>query len=305
MKTLHRFSTKWIGCMVSSGASGSRAQTDSTDLYRTDRPRDKHPLDQQLAKFADPLMTFAPSVSPTLTENIVSLGTLPSWNPIVPYKAVLVTVEAINGPATRLGSSNCSGCLDTSSIPTGGVLATGYQYPTDWNDILNAQPWDGQRRTFTPRPLVNGKGTFVEIDGVAIGDQATEDFRTFYHTINFANRPFPNNPDPFDANKNPKPSANAWGDTTFSIFNPVLNPNNCPSTSRMHCEIDGDWSAFAVDSGNPNWDAWQGHVALRDLAFGTLIDLQGFVFWDPEHTTECFHSFSGWELHPVTAWRVR
>lgn len=38
-------------------------------------------------------------------------------------------------------------------------------------------------------------------------------------------------------------------------------------------------------------------------AMGTRIDAQGFVFWDPLHVTEAYHSFSGWELHALTAWR--
>jgi hypothetical protein len=29
-----------------------------------------------------------------------------------------------------------------------------------------------------------------------------------------------------------------------------------------------------------------------------------FVYWDPEHTDEEWHSFSGWELHPLAAWRT-
>lgn len=37
---------------------------------------------------------------------------------------------------------------------------------------------------------------------------------------------------------------------------------------------------------------------------GTAIDIQGFVFWDPAHTQARYHSFSGWELHPLTAWRL-
>jgi hypothetical protein len=36
----------------------------------------------------------------------------------------------------------------------------------------------------------------------------------------------------------------------------------------------------------------------------TAIDIQGFVFWDPAHTTANWHSFSGWEIHTVTAWRL-
>jgi hypothetical protein len=35
---------------------------------------------------------------------------------------------------------------------------------------------------------------------------------------------------------------------------------------------------------------------------GTHVDVQGFVFWDPAHTAESWHSYSGWELHTVTAW---
>jgi hypothetical protein len=36
---------------------------------------------------------------------------------------------------------------------------------------------------------------------------------------------------------------------------------------------------------------------------GTAVDVQGFVFWDPAHTDAPWHSFSGWEVHTVTAWR--
>src|SRR5439155_4215374 len=35
----------------------------------------------------------------------------------------------------------------------------------------------------------------------------------------------------------------------------------------------------------------------------TLIDIQGFVYWDPVHVCCGYHSFSGWEIHPITAWR--
>ncbi len=34
---------------------------------------------------------------------------------------------------------------------------------------------------------------------------------------------------------------------------------------------------------------------------GTHIDIQGFVFWDPAHTGADWHSFSGWEIHTLTA----
>ncbi|PZS27400.1 MAG: hypothetical protein DLM59_16485 [Pseudonocardiales bacterium] len=35
----------------------------------------------------------------------------------------------------------------------------------------------------------------------------------------------------------------------------------------------------------------------------TLVDIQGFVYWDPGHVTEEWHHFTGWEIHPLSAWR--
>lgn len=36
---------------------------------------------------------------------------------------------------------------------------------------------------------------------------------------------------------------------------------------------------------------------------GKDIKVQGFVFWDPDHTTAAWHHHSGWEIHSFTAWR--
>jgi PKD repeat protein len=36
----------------------------------------------------------------------------------------------------------------------------------------------------------------------------------------------------------------------------------------------------------------------------TLIDFQGFVYWDNNNVNSAGHSFSGWELHPLTGWRI-
>src|SRR5205807_5068978 len=38
-----------------------------------------------------------------------------------------------------------------------------------------------------------------------------------------------------------------------------------------------------------------------------LFDIQGFVYWDPnnnDHFADEWHSYSGWEIHPLTAWRI-
>jgi hypothetical protein len=36
----------------------------------------------------------------------------------------------------------------------------------------------------------------------------------------------------------------------------------------------------------------------------TSYDLQGFLFWDPAHLNDQWHSYNGWELHPVTGIRL-
>src|SRR3989454_941385 len=35
----------------------------------------------------------------------------------------------------------------------------------------------------------------------------------------------------------------------------------------------------------------------------SVIDVQGFVYWDADNTNQQWHSFSGWEIHAVTGWR--
>jgi hypothetical protein len=64
-----------------------------------------------------------------------------------------------------------------------------------------------------------------------------------------------------------------------------------PQMKTLHAEIDGTW----ID----------GHVALPlwPDRLGTRLDVQGFVFWDPAHVNDAWHQYSGWELHPVAAWR--
>lgn len=64
-----------------------------------------------------------------------------------------------------------------------------------------------------------------------------------------------------------------------------------PQLKTLHVEIDGTW----ID----------GHVAppLWPVKLGTRLDVQGFVFWDPNHVDTAWHQHSGWELHPVAAWR--
>ncbi|MGB9377364.1 MAG: hypothetical protein WCB04_07615, partial [Mycobacteriales bacterium] len=59
--------------------------------------------------------------------------------------------------------------------------------------------------------------------------------------------------------------------------------------TQIHGEISSGFTDAGFAPTNPPDDA--------------LIDVQGFVFWDPGHVTEDWHMYTGWELHPFTAWR--
>jgi len=59
--------------------------------------------------------------------------------------------------------------------------------------------------------------------------------------------------------------------------------------NQIHVEIAGTWITAGIAPSVP--------------ATNTQIDIQGFVFWDDGHLGDAWHSFSGWELHPVSAWR--
>jgi hypothetical protein len=78
---------------------------------------------------------------------------------------------------------------------------------------------------------------------------------------------------------------------------------------------DGDkvgWLADPTSALSPMTQI-HGEISQRFIAAGyaplpppdnALIDVQGFVYWDPQHVTERWHEYSGWELHPLTAWRL-
>src|SRR5439155_19347084 len=99
-----------------------------------------------------------------------------------------------------------------------------------------------------------------------------------------------------------------WCDSYGNLFDPSMVPNysaSCTSASdptcwgRIHVEFDKDWMAagycgIGTASCNNNTMVQQ----TTATSATTLIDVQGFVYWDPDHLNTTFHSFSGWELHP-------
>jgi len=83
----------------------------------------------------------------------------------------------------------------------------------------------------------------------------------------------------------------ADGDQVFNVTDTTRK--DLPEPMRtMHVEIDGEWRAAGIAP----------PVVLPPV--GARVDLEGFVYWDAEHTDEAWHSFSGWELHPLASWRL-
>lgn len=77
---------------------------------------------------------------------------------------------------------------------------------------------------------------------------------------------------------------------------------------------DGDRVGWLADPTQPLGPMTQihGEISQGLIAAGaapaspapdTLIDVQGFVYWDPAHVNEEWHQFTGWEIHPLTGWR--
>jgi hypothetical protein len=81
------------------------------------------------------------------------------------------------------------------------------------------------------------------------------------------------------------------GDRVFNVSDPT-RPDLPEPMRTIHLEISGTWRDAGVAPS----------TAIPPV--GSRIDVQGFVYWDPEHLDEQWHSFSGWELHPLAAWRL-
>jgi hypothetical protein len=84
-----------------------------------------------------------------------------------------------------------------------------------------------------------------------------------------------------------QPAQSSDGDWTVNLSS---SRSGAPLMTTIHVEEDRTWIAAGVAP-----------PLLPPL--GTRIDVQGFAFWDPGHVTAAFHSFSGWELHALSAWR--
>ena len=126
------------------------------------------------------------------------------------------------------------------------------------------QPGIPNKRSTSPPCMVNGNATFVEIHGVMWPSYTVEDCAQY-------------------------PNGN-FCDTTANVLDP-----NCASSDvylcRIHVEIDQAWKSAGVAPQSPP-------------STTQLFDIQGFVYWDNGHDFDQWHSYSGWEIHALTAWRL-
>jgi hypothetical protein len=103
------------------------------------------------------------------------------------------------------------------------------------------------------------------------------------------------------------PPCTAGGRPTFVELHHVV-VGSCSKINK-----DGDWTCELTDPKKPKNDFNAIHLetgsALRAKGGwsappgGTPVDVQGFVFWDPDHVSAAFHHHTGWEIHSFTAWR--
>src|SRR2546425_1895555 len=231
-----------------------------------------------------PAIAAVSITSASVTQFPVGSG---SWNPKVPCSSPwIVRVTDITDNMT--GSSSLSNSIFnpgiTSPVGTAKRWLTPGATPPGW---VSPGP---------PCTITNSHGTvamFVEIDGVKRASLVNEDCTGSYDAVNGGSS-----------------NGGSYCDSTFNFYDPAVVPNystSCTSSSdpscygRIHSEIDHDWKAAKYCGASTTCD----DAALNSqTTTSTLIDFQGFIYWDPGNLNQAWHSFSGWEIHPLTGWRV-
>ncbi|HVH14466.1 MAG TPA: hypothetical protein VNA15_01950, partial [Candidatus Angelobacter sp.] len=210
-----------------------------------------------------------------------------SWNPKVPCTPTIVKITDITNNSTGTTSYNTSPFSPGLTSPVGLAkrwLAPGAT-PPGW--VSPGPPCtitDSQGKTVS---------IFVEIDHVRVTSAyVTEtDCSSTFDTVNGGGN---------------YATSGTKCDVTANLYsNPI---NSCTSTTdpgcwyKIHTEFDQDWQGAGYCGPGTVCDPAQAQSQI--VGGSTYIDVQGFVYWDPAHVTEQWHAFSGWELHPLTAWRI-
>jgi PKD repeat protein len=202
------------------------------------------------------------------SRSVIAVG---SWNPAVACVPTQSTIEHVIGKVSIQRNAT-----NPSSI---GADYSGGGFELAGNQPFGSSPnnWPYSKRSLQPPCVVNGVPTFVELHSVTLTSApsvATYDCRNFYNQAN-GGTSFPNGNN---------------CDIVLNIDNSTATP--CPSCymHRIYTEVDGDWNASRVAPTAP--------------PIGQMIDVQGFIYWDPDSGNQSSHNWSGWELHPFTAWRL-
>src|SRR5713101_1028016 len=205
-----------------------------------------------------------------------------SWNPRVPCSSPwIVRITDITDNMT--GSSSQTSSIFNPGSPNKRWLTPGAT-PPGW---VSPGP---------PCTITNSHGTvavFVEIDGVKRTSISNEDCTGNYDPVNGGSS-----------------NGGSYCDSTFNVCDPAVVAScssSCTSSTdptcfgKIHSEIDHDWKAATYCGPSTTCD----DVALgSQTTISTLIDFQGFISWDPGNLNQAWHSFNGWEIHPLTSWRV-
>ena len=195
----------------------------------------------------------------------ISQGNLASWNPNVSCAADSVTIQSVLGSAYP--SQSLTGSPYQTSSASGGAP----------NKRALSPPCT---ITNTNRQTVS---SFVQVSGVTLHNYfyETRDCATQYYSIN-GGGPFPN--------------GETLCDSTGNIFAVGT------SSGYIHIEIDRDWMAKGYAGPSTTYDNNNTIAQVKlpctissPCTSTVSIDVQGFVYWDPE---------GHWELHPLTAWRL-
>lgn len=95
------------------------------------------------------------------------------------------------------------------------------------------------------------------------------------------------------------------GDATTNAIDPRRRDITNPYMKSIHLELSRQWGTIELPSGTirgPFLDPYPQQTVWPEP--GTLVDVQGFVRWDALHVASRGHLCSGWEIHPVSAWRL-
>ena len=203
---------------------------------------------------------------------------------------------------TVVFDENNDGVVDVGdTVVSGGVR---HPSPAEIGKPLVTQTFGGilnKRMLNPPCTITNDSGqvvgVFVEIRGVypVVWDYTTEDCASVFNGINGGGS--------FDT-----PLCDSSGNMqTFGIHGNCGGVIHTACSHRIHFEIDMDWMAkgwCGPGSSYCNNSTLPQYVASGSSGGSASIDVQGFIYWDPTEVATPGHNYSGWELHPFTAWRL-